>query len=89
MSSKVFVGNLSWSVTDESLGEQFAQFGEIVECAVIRERGSNRSRGYAFVTFEDPAAAKKAIDAMNGVEFEGRPMNVNLAQSKRHDEIGS
>ena len=59
MSKKLFVGSLSWDTNDHALREAFVPFGEIVEAKVITDRGSGRSRGFGFVTFEDEEAAER------------------------------
>ncbi len=80
MSKKLFVGNLSWGIGDTELEEAFAQYGAIEEAVVIKERGTNRSKGFGFVTFEQEDAAEAAIEEMNGKELDGRPINVNEAR---------
>jgi RNA recognition motif-containing protein len=81
---KIFVGNLAWSIRDLELKEAFLDYGHIKECAVITERDTGRSRGYAFITYEKEEEAAAAIAAMNGIELEGRQINVNESVSKRH-----
>ncbi len=83
MTNRLFVGGLSFNTTDLSLRDGFTRFGEIAEAKVILDRETSRSRGFGFVTFADPAAAQAAIAAMNGTDFEGRTINVNVAQDKR------
>jgi RNA recognition motif-containing protein len=83
MSSRLFVGGLSFSTTDTGLREAFARFGEILEAKVILDRDTGQSRGFGFVTLADPAAAQAAISEMNGTEFEGRNIKVNIAEDKR------
>ena len=83
MKTKIFVGNLPWSVRDLDLKEAFLDYGEIIECAVIMERDTGRSRGYAFITYTTEEAAQAAIAAMNGIEMEGRKINVNESVSNR------
>jgi uncharacterized membrane protein YgcG len=85
---KLFVGSLSWNTTDRDLADAFAKFGEITEAKVITDRDSGRSRGFGFVTFEDAAAADKAIAEMNGTQLDGREITVNEAQDKRRDGGG-
>ena len=85
MGSKVYVGNLPWSVTQEKLEELFAVYGEIAETSVISDKYSGRSKGFGFVTFADEASAQKAIAEMNGKEIEGRALKVNEAQPKESD----
>ena len=80
--NKLYVGNLSYSVNDESLGQLFADFGEVVDAKVITDKFSGRSKGFGFVTMSDEDSAKKAIDAMNGKEFDGRSIVVNVSRPK-------
>ena len=85
---KLFVGSLSWNTKDSDLSDAFARFGEITEAKIITDRHSGRSRGFGFITFEDAAAADKAIEEMNGTELDGREITVNEAQEKRRDNRG-
>ncbi len=82
MSSKLFVGGLSWNTTDQSLAEAFSEFGEVTEAKVILDRDTGRSRGFGFVTFDAPADAEKAIEEMDGSEIDGRSVRVNIAEDK-------
>jgi len=82
MAKKLFVGNLAYSVTNETLAEMFASFGEVASAAVIMDRETGRSKGFGFVEFNDDAAADAAIEAMNGKEEGGRPLTVNEARPK-------
>ena len=77
---KIYVGNLPFSVGQEKLQELFSEFGEIEEATVISDKFSGRSKGFGFVTFKDEASAKKAIEAMNEKEVEGRGLKVNEAK---------
>lgn len=79
---KIYVGNLSFSTTEDSLNALFSNYGEIQECAVITDRETGRPRGFAFVTMPDDSQAKAAIEALNGSEFEGRSLNVNEARPR-------
>ncbi len=79
---KLFVGNLPWTVTSDSLREMFAEFGEIVEAMLITDRETGRSKGFGFVTFTTEEAAQAAISAKNNSDLEGRPMVVNVAKPK-------
>jgi len=80
--SKVYVGNLPFSVGFEKLKELFSSFGEIVEATVIADKYSGRSKGFGFVTFADKASAEKAIAEMNEKEVEGRKLTVNIARPR-------
>ena len=77
---KLYVGNLAWGVTDEDLQGLFSEYGSVASAVVIKDRETGRSRGFGFVELED--GADQAIEAMNGQDFQGRPLRVNEAQSK-------
>ena len=83
MSKKLFVGSLSWNTDDRGLYEAFAPFGGISEAVVITDRDTGRSRGFAFVTFEDDEGADKAVAALNNTELDGRTIRVDVAQDRR------
>ncbi|KAK0455399.1 uncharacterized protein EV420DRAFT_1630058 [Desarmillaria tabescens] len=82
MSTKVYVGNLSWNTTDDSLRQAFSQFGTILDSIVMRDRESGRSRGFGFVTYGDPQEAQGAIDGLHEQELDGRRIKVNLANAR-------
>jgi cold-inducible RNA-binding protein len=82
MATKLFVGSLPWGVDDAQLEELFAAYGQIVSAKVIVDRDTNRSKGYGFVELEDDAAAKKAVEALNGSDVQGRPIVVNEARPR-------
>ena len=82
MSKKVYVGNLNYSTTEETLNAQFAQFGEVVSTTVIKDRFTGQSKGFGFVEFADDGAADAAIEALNGKEVDGRRVRVNVAEDK-------
>lgn len=82
MGSKLYVGNLAWGVTNESLKEAFVNFGTIREATVITDRETGQSRGFGFVTFEAEADAVTAINAMDGTSLGGRNLRVNAAEEK-------
>jgi len=88
MSSKIFVGGLSFNTDDGGLKDAFTQFGEITEAKVITDRDTGRSRGFGFVTMADEGSAQKAIEAMNGTELDGRTLNVNEAKARSNDRSG-
>ncbi len=77
---KLYVGNLPFKATQESLAEFFGQFGPVTEVFIATDRETGRSRGFAFVTMADDAAAKKAIEESNGKPFDGRNLTVNEAR---------
>ena len=80
MATNLFVGNLPITVDDAKLSELFSQAGTIASAKVIRDRYSNRSRGFGFVEMASEDEAKKAVEMLNGFEIEGRKMVVNEAR---------
>ncbi len=83
MSQKVYVGGLSWDTKDDELKRAFETFGEVEEAIVIKDRMTDRSRGFGFVTFAENDAAAEAIEKMNGTELDGRTITVNEARERR------
>lgn len=79
MAKKLYVGNLSYSTTSDSLRDAFSKAGAVVSANVIMDKMSGRSRGFGFVEMEDADAAK-AIEAWNGKELDGRALTVNEAR---------
>lgn len=82
MSKKLFVGSLSWDTSDDVLRQAFERFGKLLEVKVITDRDTARSRGFGFITFDDPSNADKAITEMDGTELDGRTIKVDEAQEK-------
>jgi RNA recognition motif-containing protein len=82
VTAKIYVGNLAFSITDNDLKEHFSQFGEVSEATVVKDRFSGRSKGFGFVTFNDEAAAQKAITETNGKDFQGRELKVSEAKPR-------
>ncbi|XP_050372887.1 31 kDa ribonucleoprotein, chloroplastic-like [Argentina anserina] len=80
---KLFVGNLSWSATSESLTKAFQEYGNVVGARVLYDGETGRSRGYGFVCFSTKAEMETALQSLDGVELEGRAMRVSLAEGKR------
>ncbi|MFC2091701.1 RNA recognition motif domain-containing protein, partial [Elusimicrobiota bacterium] len=74
--NKLYVGNLSYSVTEDKLRELFSKYGQIKEAVVIKDKQTDRSKGFGFVEFETPEEARKAADDLNGTEHEGRSLKV-------------
>jgi len=79
MATKLYVGNLSYSTTNDSLRDAFAQAGAVVSATVLTDRMSGRSRGFGFVEMEE-ADAQKAIEMWNGKDLDGRKLRVNEAR---------
>ena len=88
MSSKIYVGNLPYSVTDANLQSNFAEFGDVTSAKVMMDRETGRSKGFGFVEMGTPAFAQAAIDGLNGQSVDGRSIVVNLARP-RDDRSGS
>jgi len=82
---RLFVGGISWKADEKALGDFFAQFGKITECRIIKDKNTGRSKGYAFITFEDPANADK-VRSIGNVEFLGKMMNIGEATPRRDDD---
>ena len=88
MSTKLFVGNLDFKVTENELQDAFAAHGTVVETNVVTDRTTGRPRGFAFVTMSSPEEAQKAIDGLNGKELGGRALNVNVARPREERSGG-
>ena len=82
MSTRLYVGNLSFNSTSESVREAFASIGEVTDVHVVTDRDSGQSRGFAFVTMANPADAQRAIAEVNGALLDGRALRVNEAQER-------
>ena len=82
MSSRLYVGNLSYETDTETLRQAFAAAGEVTDAHVVMDRESGRSRGFGFVTMATPDLAKKAIETMNGSMIDGRAIRVNEAEER-------
>jgi len=82
MSNKLFVGNLSFNVTENDLQDAFAAHGTVMETNLMTDRSTGRSRGFAFVTMSTPEEAQKAIAAMQGASLDGRALTVNVARPR-------
>ena len=80
----IFVGNLNFTTTSESLNDLFKPFGEISSANVITDRETGRSRGFGFVEMPNDAQAKKAIAALDGKDCEDRQLKVNVAREREN-----
>lgn len=79
---KIYVGNLSFSTTEDALQAAFSSHGGVEEVRVVTDRDTGRPRGFAFVTMGNDAEAKAAIEALNGKDMDGRALTVNEARPK-------
>ena len=82
MGNKLYVGNLAYSVRDDSLQESFSQFGTVTSAKVMMDRETGRSKGFGFVEMSSDPEAQSAINGMNGQPLEGRPLVVNEARPR-------
>ncbi|WP_394843112.1 RNA-binding protein [Pendulispora brunnea] len=82
MGSRLYVGNLSFQTSQESIREAFSRFGEVAEVYIVSDRETGQPRGFAFVTMGSAQSAQQAIDEMNGALLDGRPLKVNEAQER-------
>ena len=83
MGNKLYVGNLSFDTTDQDLEQAFAEHGEVTSAVVVKDRDTNRSRGFGFVEFAQEADAQKAKEAMNGKDLGGRALKVDEARAPK------
>jgi RNA recognition motif-containing protein len=78
----IYVGNLSWTMTDSDLSNLFSQFGNVTSAKILKDKMNGRSKGFGFVEMEDDEAAKTAIANLNETEVQGRKLIVNESQPK-------
>ncbi len=78
----IYFGNLSYKVRENDLQGVVEEYGEVSSCKIIKDRETGRSKGFGFVEMADDAAATKAIEELNGAEFDGRPMVVKEAKPR-------
>src|SRR5258705_6622559 len=88
MRAKLFVGNLSFNISENDLQDAFAANGKVVEANLMMDRATGRPRGFGFVTMSTPEEAQKAIDALNGKELGGRALTVNIARPREDRPSG-
>jgi len=84
MSTNIYVGNLSFKTTEQDLEELFGQYGEVTRVNIIQDRETGRSRGFGFVEMESEGASE-AIEALDGNEFDGRNLRVNVASERTNN----
>jgi len=80
MGKKLYVGNLPFAATDQILADTFAQCGTVQSAKIITDRDTGRSKGFGFVEMSTEAEAQDAINKLNGIDYDGRPMTVNEAK---------
>lgn len=83
MSSKLYVGNISFQTTEADLTDTFSGFGSVVSVKIIQDRDTGRSRGFGFVEMGSPEEAQTAIEGLDGKEVGGRNLKVNIAEDKK------
>ena len=88
MGKKLYVGNLSFNVTNENLEEMFGQYGTVRSAQVIQDRDTGRSKGFAFVEMDDDNAARDAIKGLHEKDHDGRPLTVNEARPREERSGG-
>ena len=79
----LYVGNLSYDMSEENLRTEFAEYGEVQSAKIITDRDTGRSRGFGFVEMNSDGEGKKAMEALTGKDFEGRELVVNEARPRR------
>ncbi len=79
----IYVGNLSYEVTEDELRATFEEYGQVTTSTVIKDKFSGKSKGFGFVEMAEPESAKNAIEALNGKEYRGRTIKVNEALPKQ------
>ncbi|MFC1787974.1 RNA recognition motif domain-containing protein [Patescibacteria group bacterium] len=82
MENKLFVGNISWDASDDDLKNLFAEHGEVASARIVTDKFSGRSRGFGFVEMGSEEAAQAAVAALDGKDFMGRDIAVNVARPK-------
>ena len=85
----IYVGNLSWSMTDDDLSNLFSQYGTVTSAKILKEKNTGRSKGFGFVEMEDDEAAKTAIATLNESEVQGRKLIVNESQPRQEGAGGA
>lgn len=88
METKIYVGNLSYSTTEDELKEFFAQAGTVTSVALIKDRDTGQSKGFAFVEMSNQAEAEKAIQMLNGKTLGNRELKVNMARPREERGFG-
>ena len=82
MTTKLYVGNLDFSTTEQQLRDAFAAHGSLISASLVLDRPTGRSRGFAFVEYELSEEAERAMSALDGAPLDGRPLKVNIARPR-------
>jgi len=85
---KIFVGNLSFSVTEAALRSAFEKYGSVASVSIVTDRDTGQPRGFGFVEMPNDTEAQKAMNGLNGTDLEGRTLNVNEARPKSEGPRG-
>lgn len=88
MAKNIYVGNLVWDCTADDLLALFQEHGKVARAQVITDRETGRSRGFGFVEMDDDAESQRAIEALNGANYKGRPLTVNEARPRESTHGG-
>lgn len=88
MNTKLYVGNLSYDITENDLQDLFSKHGPVTEVAIMQDRATGRARGFGFVTMATPEGAQAAIAALNGTQAQGRALTVNEARPREERSGG-
>jgi RNA recognition motif-containing protein len=88
METKIYVGNLSYDTTEDDIRTLFAQAGTVASVALIKDRDTGQSKGFAFVEMSNQSEAEKAIQTFNGYTLSNRPLKVNLARPREERSFG-
>ncbi len=82
MSEKLYVGNLNFSTLEDTLEKVFSRYGEITSVSIIKDRNTDKSKGFGFIEYSDSSSIQKAVSAMDGKELDGRKLRVSVAQDR-------
>ena len=88
MSSKLYVGNLAWTLTEQDLSSHFAKHGTVKSSKIVMDRDTGKSKGFGFVEMASSQEAQTAIESSNGAELNGRALRVSEAQDKPRESRG-
>lgn len=88
MNNKLFVGNISFDTSEQTLEDTFAQHGSVVEAVLMMDRATGRPRGFGFVTMSSEEEANAAVEALNGADLDGRNLTVNVARPREERPRG-